>query len=1106
MPDSTHLVMLLLGAALGAAGVLALRARNRQATAPVVAEAPESLTARLHRLAASIESFAERSAHPRELGSAPEFGELVAAFRDPSVTPTTLREYVFGDSWTLSSAALAALAARDDRNELADAVSRDFRLLRPWALHYGLNYLLSLDPRPAVGLPLACAQAWWAQNAVIPGLFRDYMEERSSSGDPAGFGESLSGVDVDAAAIEALLKRIDHPYAESLLGGLRRWQSTTADRAFLESFGRLWSEASDGDFLAEPDAWQPQLAAAQAAVLREDARSVIVSGEPRTGKTSFVRLLGRRLAKQGWTVFEAGAADLMAGQVYIGELEARLQRLTRELATEKRHVWYVPDLLALANSGSHRGHSATILEQVMPALVAGRIVVIGETTPAGATRVLQNRATLRSRIEAVRLEPMDEREAEALARRLGRRIERDSALRVDDASIPAATHLVKQYLGSSMLPGALLDLLKLSAQRCVAERSPVLAPRGLLATLSQVTGLPEAILDDGERLDLATVRQFFAERVIGQDEAVETIVERIAMLKAGLTDASRPVGVFMFAGPTGTGKTELAKSLAEYLFGSAERLVRLDMSEFQSLESMAKILGGPAAAADSDSLVDRVRKQPFSVLLLDEFEKAHASIWDLFLQVFDDGRLSDATGQVADFRHCIIIMTSNLGATAHQGRDIGFNPSPSAFSPEQVARTIGQTFRPEFVNRFDRVIVFRPLTRQLMRRILQKELSSLRDRRGLRNREWAVEWEDSAQEFLLDRGFTPELGARPLKRAIDRYVLAPLAATMVEHKAPEGDQFLFVRSDGRDIQVEFVDPDAEDPASPPVGPIEGSGPELAAMVLQPRGTAEELRELETLCEQAAGRLQGADWEALKDSLAGEMAHPEFWTRPDRQRVLARFAAMDRVKAAVDTAVSLRDRLGRSSGASGRVSRQMIERLALQLHLVGHGVADVIEESPVEVALAVDTVLEGPANPDPRRSWQRSLLDMYRAWAAARRVQVSEIPLPGRDEPALLMSGFGAHRCLAPEAGLHVLELDGPPDGGQRVVARVRVIPSQDVDWSDERQRHRLADSLEHSDGPGQVVRRYRRDPSPLVRDARKGWRTGRIDLVMAGNFDLVGGS
>ena len=202
------------------------------------------------------------------------------------------------------------------------------------------------------------------------------------------------------------------------------------------------------------------------------------------------------------------------------------------------------------------------------------------------------------------------------------------------------------------------------------------------------------------------------------------------------------------------------------------------MSEFQTHEAVSKILGQSSVSAiEADSLISRVRKQPFSVVLLDEFEKSHSN---MFLQAFDEGRLTDAMGQVADLRHCLIILTSNLGATAHRSIGLGFAPQADEFSKDQVLRAIALTYRPEFRNRLDKIIVFQPLTRDLMRGILKKELAALLERRGLKDRAWAIEWESSALEFLLEKGFSPEMGARPLKRAIDQYLVAPLAAIIVK--------------------------------------------------------------------------------------------------------------------------------------------------------------------------------------------------------------------------------------------------------------------------------------------------------------------------------------
>ena len=498
-----------------------------------------------------------------------------------------------------------------------------------------------------------------------------------------------------------------------------------------------------------------------------------------------------------------------------------------------------------------------------------------------------------------------------------------------------------------------------------------------------------------------------------------------------------------------------------------------------------------------------MRKQPFSVVLLDEFEKAHPRVWDLFLQVFDDARLSDVFGQVADFRHCLMIMTTNLGATSHQTAGLGFAPAADVFTTEQIVKAIGQTYRPEFQNRIDRIIVFRPLTRDLMRVILHKELSDVLERRGLKNRAWAVEWEASALEFLLERGFSPEMGARPLKRAIERYVIAPLAATIVEKRFPEGEQFVFVRSDGRAIQAEFVDPDSETPSlSTPTGAEGGAPASLPSMILAPSGSAAEFEQLTAETKRIEQAIAAPDWDDLKRHLAHEMSAPGFWQRPDRFEQLARLALMDRVAAAAGTVEALRGRLARG-GHREHYSRELTSRLALQVYLVAEGIRDVHEKAAIEVALVVEPALR-PAASDGRAfdAWCRQLFDMYRAWADNRHMQVSEIGAPA-DPPMLLVSGFGAHRVLSRECGLHVLELTEESDGASRATARVRLAVAPLGDVPAARMPHALVAAFEKEPPSSAVVRRYRREPSPLVRSGDGSWRSGKLDAVLHGDFDLL---
>jgi ATP-dependent Clp protease ATP-binding subunit ClpC len=761
--------------------------------------------------------------------------------------------------------------------------------------------------------------------------------------------------------------------------------------------------------------------------------------------------------------------------------------------------------LQIAVSGTHQGQTASILDQVFPAVSAGRLIILSEATPTQTTQLVQLRPALRGVFEVAPLAAMDEERAAAFVDTYLERLTHKTRMAFEPGTAQFAMQLARQYLGTSQLPGVVLDLLKLSFNRATSEGAKKVTPRDILATLSQVSGLPVAILDNQEKVELDGVHRFFGERVMGQDEAVRTVVDRIAMLKAGLTDPGKPIGVFLFAGPTGTGKTELAKTLAEFLFGAPERMIRLDMSEFKTPESLNKIIGEPGGGASSESLIGRVRKQPFSVVLLDEFEKAHGNVWDLFLQVFDDGRLSDQAGNVADFRHCIIILTSNLGATAHQGGGLGFGAKADAFSSDQIMRAISQAFRPEFVNRLDKVIVFQPLKRELMKRILQKELDGVLERRGLRNRDWAVEWESSALDFLLDKGFSSELGARPLKRAIDQHLLAPLAATIVEHRYPQGDQFLFVRSDGKAIQVEFVDPDA-DHGAPGSGeaPRQGALPSLAEIVLNANGTGEERAAVEAAFRALKERLEGAAWSGLAAQLSDQIADPAIWSRKDRYEVLSRYALMDRVKAAFKTAEALRERVDKSREARG-YSRELMGRLARQIHLSAAGADDAMTNSPIEAVVAVEVALENTGESEAARLWCAQVARMYKSWADKRGMQVEEYPpAEGGAWPVATVSGFGAHRCLAAEAGLHVLE---PPEGDEhspRLIARVRVAAAPLGDLAPGSAASTLRGALDAAGASNTVARRYRSGASPLVRDAKKGWRSGKFEAILNGDFDLIG--
>jgi ATP-dependent Clp protease ATP-binding subunit ClpC len=392
-----------------------------------------------------------------------------------------------------------------------------------------------------------------------------------------------------------------------------------------------------------------------------------------------------------------------------------------------------------------------------------------------------------------------------------------------------------------------------------------------------------------------------------------------------------------------------------------------------------------------------------------------------------------------------------------------------------------------------------------MRKIIEKELAAVLERRGLRQRDWAVEYEDSAITFLLDKGFSADMGARPLRRAIDQYFLAPLAATLVEHRYPAGDQFLFVRSDGDAIQVEFVDPDAENtPASTTTSTATDTVTDthtlLARAILGAAGTRAESNALVMVSAEIDARVASSQWVSLKDDLAGQIGDDEIWAKSDRAGIFSRYEQMDRVLEARRTAERLRTRLDSSRNGRTKISRELTSRLALQLYLVGLGISDALTNSPVDVLVRVEPVSAGSTSADASREWCDRLIAMYRSWAKRRRMRIQEVQAPRPNHtPILSVAGFGSFAILNGEAGLHVWE----EGRGTRLVARVRVAPGPANDPPMINSYSTFDQLLAQSKETTAIVRRYRREPDMLVRDALRDWRSGKLDAVLAGDFDLV---
>jgi ATP-dependent Clp protease ATP-binding subunit ClpC len=470
--------------------------------------------------------------------------------------------------------------------------------------------------------------------------------------------------------------------------------------------------------------------------------------------------------------WRGSAGRLIAGMRYLGEWEERCEQFIGQLSS-LGGVFCAENLLELARLGGS-GASDSVAAFLLPYIRRGELRVIAE---ASAEEVEACRRQLPGFVEVFQIVPVPaftDAEAVAVLERLLAACATTRRVSVEGTVAAQAQRLFQRFQPGMVFPGAAAGFLRGLVE--AAKPGGTLTTRDALAAFVKLTGLPGIFLRDDLPLTWETVRHAFAARVIGQPDAVGSAANVVVTLKAGLSDPGRPFGVLLFSGPTGVGKTELVKALADYCFGAAgakDRLVRLDMSEYAGWGAAARLLNAPDGTPSP--WIERVRRQPFCVLLLDEIEKAAPEVFDVLLGLLDEGRLTDRFGRVTSFRSAIVVLTSNLGAQA--GRTMGFATDAGPDYEAEVARH----FRPEFFNRLDAVVTFRPLAAADMAAIARKELADLAAREGFAAAGLRPEWSDDLVAAVAAAGYDPRYGARPLQRALDQMVSTPLARWRLAH-------------------------------------------------------------------------------------------------------------------------------------------------------------------------------------------------------------------------------------------------------------------------------------------------------------------------------------
>ena len=556
---------------------------------------------------------------------------------------------------------------------------------------------------------------------------------------------------------------------------------------------------------------------------------------------------------KGKRVLALDTGSLVAGTRFRGDFEERMQQMIQELQSqEKNIVLFIDELHTIVGAGGAEG-AVNASNMLKPALARGELQVIGATTLDEYRKHVEKDAALERRFQPVLVDEPTVDESVGILFGLRDRYEAHHKVRISDEAIVAAAHLGDRYITDRYLPDKAIDLLDEAAaevrlratvppvdvrrieeeiaqlerekddavrgedyekaaglkqrqEQLKAElreqqegwagqredNSPEVGRDDIARILEEWTGVPATNIVQEEAERLLNLEAVLHERVVGQDRAVKAVAEAVRRARAGIKDPNRPVGSFIFLGPTGVGKTELARTLAEYLFGEEDAMIRIDMSEFQERHTVSRLVGAPPGYVGYDEagqLTEAVRRRPYSVVLFDEIEKAHPDVFNTMLQLLDDGRLTDAQGRTVNFQNTVIIMTSNVGSQhLVSTKQFGFTSSDGIDFQETERRAMDaleRAFRPEFINRVDEIIVFEPLTREDVLEIVGIMLSRMN--KHLESQRVSVEVTQAAKEFIAERGYDPKFGARPLARAIRRYVENPLSSRIIGGDFDPGD-------------------------------------------------------------------------------------------------------------------------------------------------------------------------------------------------------------------------------------------------------------------------------------------------------------------------------
>ncbi|MEL7368767.1 MAG: AAA family ATPase [Myxococcota bacterium] len=534
-------------------------------------------------------------------------------------------------------------------------------------------------------------------------------------------------------------------------------------------------------------------------------QGIVLVGPTGVGKTTIANELAHRIAhetadtKEARPVYFVDASRLVAGENWFGDWQRQTLDVLQE-CEDAEVVWFVGNLLPLLDAGKNISSEQNVAMLLKPALAGRRLWVIGECSDAAWAQLSLRDAGFARLFTPFRIEEPPSTAAHQILSAVVHDLRTQHSVDVEPEGLSAVQALAARYTSDGSQLGTAAHMLRRIVDTAAADGRPKVDRSAVVSHFCKETGLPEFLVRDDVSLPVDHIRQTFQKRLIGQDHAIDLMTDLVTVIKAGLSDFGRPLGSFLFVGPTGVGKTETAKALANFLFGSENRMTRFDMSEFSGWDAVHRFLGG---RDQEGKLVAAVRRRPFSVVLLDEIEKASPAIFDVLLQVLGEARLTDEAGRTADFKNVVVIMTSNLGVDTLK-RAVGFQTESVAerYQHHFIAEA-QKFFRPELFNRIDHIVPFMPLGKDAIRAITVREIDKFLRREGLRQRDLTVDVDDDVLWWLAAKGIDERYGARPLKRVLEQQLTSNLARTLAEG-LPENVHRMNVRTGPETLTFESV--------------------------------------------------------------------------------------------------------------------------------------------------------------------------------------------------------------------------------------------------------------------------------------------------------------